>query len=108
MKKGYIAIAGMLVALSGCSYFKSGSDTPVNILHYTCGTLPLTVKLDNSKSEVSLILDGQPLVLKQQPAASGTRYSDEHYVFWSKGDSAFIERNDKIIIDDCQLQQPGS
>lgn len=106
MKKWYIA--SMLVALSGCSYFQTGSQDQVKTLHYTCGTLPLTVKLDNSKSEVSLILDGQPLVLKQQPAASGTRYGDEHYVFWSKGDSAFIERNNKIIINDCQLQQPAS
>lgn len=106
MKKG--SVACMLVALSGCSYFQPASHPPVNTLHYTCGTLPLTVKLDNSKSEVSLILDGQPLVLKQQPAASGTRYSDGHYSFWSKGDSAFIERNDKVIINDCQLQQPVS
>ncbi|WP_455810899.1 MliC family protein [Pseudomonas graminis] len=106
MKKWYIA--GMLMALSGCSYFHTGAQDQVKTLHYTCGTLPLTVKLDNSKSEVSLILDGQPLVLKQQPAASGTRYGDGHYVFWSKGDSAFIERNDKIIINDCQLQQPAS
>lgn len=105
MKKGYVA--AMLVALSGCSYFQAGSQEQVRTLHYTCGTLPLTVNLDDKKSEVSLILDGQALVLKQQPAASGTRYGDGHYVFWSKGDSAFIERNDKIIINDCQLQQPA-
>lgn len=106
MKKWYLA--GMLVALSGCSHFQTASQEQVKTLHYTCGTLPLTVKLDNSQSEVHLILDGRPLVLKQQPAASGARYSDGHYVFWSRGDSAFIERNDKIIINDCQLQQPAS
>ncbi|WP_455819277.1 MliC family protein [Pseudomonas cerasi] len=106
MKKWYIV--GMLVSLSGCSYFQTAPQEQVETLHYTCGTLPLTVKMDNSKSEVSLILDGHPLVLKQQPAASGARYGDEHYVFWSKGDSAFIERNDKIIINDCQLEQPAS
>lgn len=106
MKKGYIA--ALVLTLSGCSYFQTASQEPVKTLHYTCGTLPLTVKLDNSKSEVSLILDGQPLVLKQLPAASGTRYGDDRYVFWSKGDSAFIERNNKIIINDCQLQQPAS
>lgn len=106
MKKGYIA--AMLLALSGCSYFQTASHEQVKTLHYICGTLPLTVTLNNSQSEVSLILDGQPLVLKQQPAASGTRYSDGHYVFWSKGDNAFIERNDRIIINDCQLKQPAS
>ncbi|MTD26062.1 MliC family protein [Erwinia sorbitola] len=106
MKKWYTA--AMLVALSGCSYFQTATQEQTRTLHYTCGTLPLTVKLDNSKGEVSLILDGQQLVLKEQPAASGTRYADDHYAFWSKGDSAFIERNDKIIINDCHLQEPAS
>jgi len=100
MKKWYLA--GLLVALSGCSYFHPENQEQVQTLHYTCGTLPLTVKLDNSKEEVSLIMDGEQLVLKQQVAASGTRYSDGHYTFWSKGDTAFVERNDRIIVNDCQ------
>lgn len=91
-----------LLLLSGCSYFHSAPEQP-KTLHYTCGTLPLTVILDNSREEVNLILDGNPLTLKQQVAASGTRYSDGTYVFWSKGDGAFIERNDKVIINDCRL-----
>lgn len=95
--------AGALVALSGCSYFHSGPENATQTLHYTCGTLPLTVKLDNRQQQVSLIMDGKPLVLKQQIAASGTRYSDGQYTFWSKGNGAFIERNDRIIVDDCQL-----
>ncbi|KQN53542.1 hypothetical protein GKQ23_11350 [Erwinia sp. E602] len=105
MKNGMMVAA--LLTLSGCSYFQHGESQPVKTLHYTCGTLPLTVKLDRAREEVNLILDGNPLTLKQQVAASGTRYSDGHYVFWSKGDTAFVERNDKIIIDDCRLQ-PGS
>ncbi|QEW32450.1 hypothetical protein D0N50_12470 [Erwinia billingiae] len=88
--------------LSGCSYFHAEPEQ-LKTLHYTCGTLPLTVSLDNARKEVNLILDGNPLTLKQQEAASGTRYSDGKYVFWSKGDGAFIERNDKIIINDCRL-----
>ncbi len=91
-----------LILLSGCSYFQHEQQTP-QTLHYTCGTLPLTVVQDNVRQEVSMILDGTPLTLKQQIAASGTRYSDGNYVFWSKGDEAFIERNDKVIINDCRL-----
>ncbi|MGE9552141.1 MliC family protein [Erwinia amylovora] len=101
MKK--ILIASSLVLLSGCAMFHSQPDKPIT-LHYTCGTLPLTVRLDNSRQEVNLILDGNPLTLKQQEAASGARYSNGNYVFWSKGDGAFIERNGKIIINDCRLK----
>lgn len=104
MKQG-IMMAALLLA--GCSNFQSSGKEEVKVLHYTCGTLPLTVQLNNSREEVSMILDGNPLTLKQQVAASGTRYSDGNYVFWSKGNTAFIERNDKIIINDCQLQNAG-
>ncbi|KGT91583.1 hypothetical protein NG99_16315 [Erwinia typographi] len=100
MKK--ILLMTTVALLSGCSYFHSAPDEP-KTLHYTCGTMPLTVTVDNSRQQVNLILDGNPLTLKQQEAASGTRYGDGKYVFWSKGDGAFIERNDKIIINDCRL-----
>lgn len=102
-----ILAAGTILTLAGCSYFAPQQAEKVETLHYTCGTLPLTVELNNSREEVKFILDGQPLTLKQQIAASGTRYSDGRYVFWSKGDSAFIERDDRIIINDCQLQNAG-
>ncbi len=104
MKQGIIVAA---LLLSACSHYQHSREEQPETLHYTCGTLPLTVQLDNAKNEVSLILDGNPVTLKQQVAASGTRYGDGNYVFWSKGDSAFIERNDKIIIDDCQRQNAG-
>ncbi|MBP2171253.1 membrane-bound inhibitor of C-type lysozyme [Erwinia toletana] len=103
MKKCLI-IATALSTLSGCGLLSQPQGDQIQTLHYRCGTLPLTVKLNNSQQQVSLIMDGTPLTLKQQPAASGTRYSDGNYVFWSKGEGAFIERNDKIIVDDCQLQ----
>ncbi|WP_437611958.1 MliC family protein [Erwinia sp. V71] len=101
MKK-FIIAAATLTLLAGCGLRQPADE--MKTLHYTCGTLPLTVKLNNSKQQVSLILDGEALTLQQQPAASGTRYSDGHYTFWSKGDGAFIQRNDNIIISDCLLQ----
>jgi membrane-bound inhibitor of C-type lysozyme len=41
--------------------------------------------------------DGRKLVLPQTPAASGARYATagESVVFWTKGDTAFIEENGK-------------
>ena len=90
--------------LSGCGMLHKQEETPQQ-LRYQCGTLPLTVTLDNAKQQVSFILDGKPLTLTQTVSASGARYSDGTYVFWSKGNGAFIERNDKIVINDCELQQ---
>ncbi|MDF2786531.1 MAG: hypothetical protein K0S95_3066 [Pantoea eucrina] len=104
--KRYMLAAGCL-ALSGCGMLQQSAPQP-ETLHYQCGTLPLTVTLDNSKEQVSFILDGTPLTLKQTVSASGARYSDGHYVFWSKGTSAFVERNDRVIINDCELQDAAN
>ncbi|MEA9391116.1 MliC family protein [Acerihabitans sp. TG2] len=86
--------------LTACGQF--GRQPPsVKTLHYQCGTLPLTVRQSLQPPQVSFILDGQQLTLHQQVSASGVRYSDGHYTFWSKGNNAFIEREGKIIINDC-------
>jgi membrane-bound inhibitor of C-type lysozyme len=102
MKK-VIILLGSLVMLSGCGMLHKQEQAP-QTLRYQCGTLPLTVTLDNPKQQVSFILDGKPLTLTQTVSASGARYSDGTYVFWSKGNGAFVERNDKIVINDCELQ----
>lgn len=102
MKQLFVAsvfCATAALVLAGCSLVQPKNET----LHYQCGTTQLTVKQDNQHDKVSLILDGEQLTLPQVRAASGTKYSDGHYTFWSKGNSAFIERDDKIIINDCLL-----
>lgn len=101
MLKG-LTVAAVLL-LSGCSLMHKQPPSP-QTLHYRCGTMPLTVTLDEAQQQVSFIMDGQPLTLKQTVSASGVRYSDNTYVFWSKGNGAFIERNDKVVVNDCELQ----
>lgn len=104
VKTTLIALTGL--ALSGCSLLEHRpAEQPSNIvpLHYQCGTTPLTVNLDKSAKQVSMILDGIQLKLPQVEAASGTRYSDGRYTFWSKGQSALVQRGDDVIIDDCDL-----
>ncbi|SQJ20279.1 Membrane-bound lysozyme inhibitor of C-type lysozyme precursor [Serratia rubidaea] len=98
MKK--FLLAGLTLALGGCSYFLPQQS---QVLHYQCGTTPLTVALNGEDSTVNLLLDGQQLTLKQQLAASGAKYGDGKYTFWSKGQSAFVERDDKVIMSDCTL-----
>lgn len=100
-----VSIVAVLL-LSGCGMMNKQAEQP-KTLHYTCGTLPLTVTQDNAQQQVSFIMDGEPLTLKQTVSASGTRYSNGNYVFWSKGNGAFIERNNKIVVNDCQLQSGG-
>ncbi len=102
MKK-ILMIMSSIALLSGCGMLHQQAETPQQ-LRYQCGTLPLTVTQDNAKQQVSFILDGKPLTLTQTVSASGARYSDGNYVFWSKGNGAFVERNNKIVINDCELQ----
>ncbi|ORM62090.1 hypothetical protein PRCB_01055 [Pantoea rodasii] len=106
MKKIAILLGSVMV-LSGCGVMHQQEPAP-QTLRYQCGTLPLTVTLNNPKQQVNFILDGKPLTLTQTVSASGTRYSDGTYVFWSKGNGAFVERNDKIVINDCELQNADS
>lgn len=103
MKKLLVATLPMLLA--GCSYYnafleKMHTDTLV----YQCDEKPLTVKLNNDKQQVSFVYDNQLLTLTQGLSASGARYTDGVYVFWSKGEGATVYRKDNIVLNNCQLQ----
>ena len=54
------------------------------------------------KAELTLS-DGRHMLLLQAISASGARYAntDESFVFWNKGNTAFIEENQKITFKDC-------
>ena len=45
------------------------------VLHYRCGTLPLTVTL--TQQQAQLVMNGQSLTLRQEASASGASYSDD-------------------------------
>ncbi|MDA5544928.1 MULTISPECIES: MliC family protein [Yersinia] len=87
-----------VLMLAGCSLVE---PTKSETLHYQCGTTKLKVLQDNKQDKVSFVLDGEQLTLPQVRAASGAKYSDGHYTFWSKGNTAFVERDEKVIINDC-------
>ena len=54
------------------------------------------------KAELTLS-DGRHMLLLQAISASGARYAntDESFVFWNKGITAFIEESQKITFKDC-------
>ena len=93
--------------LSGCSVYNQFVERlQTNTLEYQCDEKPLTVKVNNTRQDVSFVYDNKLLTLKQGVSASGARYTDGIYVFWSKGDSATVYKRDRIVLNNCPLQNP--
>ena len=60
--------------------------------------------VNGPSSSVRLVLsDGRKMSLPQAMSASGARYAnkDESFVFWNKGNTAFIEEKGKTTYDGC-------
>lgn len=105
MKK--ILVVSLTMLLSGCSYYNAVVERmQTDTLNYQCDEKPLTVKLNNQKQTVNFVYDNDLLTLTQGLSASGARYTDGVYVFWSKGDSATVYRKDSVVLNNCQLQNP--
>lgn len=106
MKKKLL-IAVIPFMLAGCSYYNQFVERmQTDKLEYQCDEKPLTVQLNNQRQEVSFIYDNQLQHLRQGLSASGARYTDGVYVFWSKGDSATVYKRDSIVLNNCLLQNP--
>jgi putative hemolysin len=66
--------------------------------------------INGAQGSVELILaDGRKLTLPQTRSGSGARYANagETFVFWNKGDTAFIEENGKTTYTGCSTKNPG-
>lgn len=105
MKK--LLLLALPLMLSGCSYYnqffeRMNTDT----LEYQCDEKPLTVHLNNTRQQVDFIYDNKQLNLQQGISGSGARYTDGIYVFWSKGNEATVYKRDRIVLNNCQLQNP--
>ncbi len=61
----------------------------------------------HKKGVILNLSDGRILTLPQTVSASGARYanSNESFVFWNKGDGAFIEENGVRTFDNCNVQK---
>jgi putative hemolysin/membrane-bound inhibitor of C-type lysozyme len=79
------------------AFFACDAGKTVNAV-FTTGT----------QSSVKLTLsDGRELSVPQAVSGSGARYanSNESFVFWNKGNTAFIEENGKTTYSDCTTQR---
>ena len=54
---------------------------------------------------VNVRFAGRELRLPHVISGSGARYSDGKTTFWNRGKSVLIEVDDKIVVQDCLLQE---
>jgi len=118
-KKRLLILVSVLFILIGIFLWPNFKQlevvTPIPITKQNTPTINAKFFCDNNKtieatfnngtsSSVDLILsDGRNLSLPQALSASGARYAntDESFVFWNKGDGAFIEENSTTTFDGC-------
>ena len=75
----------------------------INSVTFSCaGNKTIQALFFEYKVELALS-DGRHMLLLQAISASGARYAntDESFVFWTKGNTAFIEENHKTTVKDC-------
>jgi membrane-bound inhibitor of C-type lysozyme len=75
----------------------------VNSVTFSCaGNNTIQALFFADKAELALS-DGRHMLLLQAICVSGARYAntDESFVFWNKGNTAFIEESQKITFKDC-------
>ena len=75
----------------------------INSVIFSCaGNKTIQVLFFEDKAELNLS-DGRHMLLLQAISASGARYAntDESFVFWNKGNTAFIEESNKTTFKDC-------
>jgi membrane-bound inhibitor of C-type lysozyme len=105
MKK--LLLVCLPVLLSGCSVYNQFVERmQTDTLEYRCDEKTAYRQAEQYPPDGSFVYDNQLLNLKQGVSASGARYTDGIYVFWSKGDEATVYKRDRIVLNNCQLQNP--
>ncbi len=97
-----VAAAALGLAAPGTGAF---AEEPVSEVAFACAdgrSIDATFYADKVDLTLS---DGRSMSLPQTIAASGIRYADpdETFVFWSKGDTAFVTEgsNEQETFSDC-------
>lgn len=117
MKKILLTVAVTIIICLGVFYFyqKSVTKVPVvekvtegiiNSANFSCAENK-TIQAIFFKDRVELTLsDGRNMLIPQGVSGSGARYAntDESFVFWNKGDTAFVLEGDKTTFTDCSVK----
>lgn len=77
---------------------------PINSVKFVCSDNKV-IHADFYKRFVHLEINWDVFYLPQTISASGARYAndDESFVFWNKGDTAFVEEGGVITFKDCVI-----
>lgn len=78
-------------------------DNQITSAFFTCDNeKTIQAVFFSNKAELSLN-DDRKIILFQTISASGARYAneDESFVFWNKGNTAFVQENDITTYDNC-------
>lgn len=103
----FISLTLSLVLTPHLSVSAAERQSPEKKVFYRCAagkTILARYWLGEPGRVVIKLGDGRKMTLPQVIAASGIKYSknEDVFVFWSKGDSAFILENDQITYRDCK------
>lgn len=106
MKKLCAVIIAAAV-VSGCADQDAASllASQHQVIQYNCGSVPLLVTFDNINNRASLLIEGRLRTLPLVEAASGAKYDDGQFTFWSKGNQATVFKGDQILLADCVSTQ---
>lgn len=110
MKKVLTSI-GLLAVLVGLALWISPLQT--NIATFVCSGEKSIIATFYPRTDTYVDLrmsDGRSLSVPHAVFASGARYTnaDESFVFWNKGNRAFVEENGGITYADCRIPEPGA
>ena len=98
------ALIGMAFAQAPAGSASAQPGTISALFICDAGKTVAAVFHNGARSSVQLTLsDGREVTLPQTLSGSGARYAngDESFVFWNKGDTAFIEENGKTTYRGC-------
>jgi membrane-bound inhibitor of C-type lysozyme len=98
-----------LVTFAGLSLVSAANAQSISAF-FVCdaGKTVRAIFINDSPASVKLSLsDGRNLTLLQVMSASGARYAnaDESFVFWDKGNTAFIEELGKTTYRACTVRR---
>lgn len=103
MKTKLFLIALIIIVASGAIYYQTSSKKDSIQATFKCSD-GKSIKAEFLKEKVKLSLsDKRNFELLQTMSGSGARYAnkDESFVFWNKGNTAFIEEGNKTTFADC-------
>jgi len=70
----------------------------LSVVFSSSETLPAYAKINHMNSSYNL---------KKVPAASGEKYSDGINIWWSKGDTGFLQINNITVLKNCMILKPS-